>query len=162
VRLVLAFLLIFIPSPAQADECIPEPASEWAPAGWACPPVYGEGIASTWPGPGAARNDCTWPFIDCETVTVTSSDTGLSISVTPVTWCHCWTRVQGPSGETDRIIDLDPSQVRALGLDPSRGLWRVSVHAGEPREAARTPNPEPVGSSPTAGAMLPDTSMRTP
>ena len=122
-----AFGLICIVSTATANDCIPEPASEWAPQGWICPPLYGEGTASTWGGPGAARNDCVYPWDDCVPIVVTSTDTGRSITVTPSMWCHCWTGVTGPNGETRRIVDLSPEQVAELGLDVSRGLFRVSV-----------------------------------
>jgi len=85
------------------------------------------GIASMWAGPGAATHDCVWPWTDCVPRRVTALDTGLSIIVVPQMYCDCYVGYTGPHGETERLIDLDPSQVRALGLDPSRGLWRVSV-----------------------------------
>jgi len=85
------------------------------------------GIASMWAGPGAATHDCIWPWTDCAPRRVTALDTGLSIIVVPQMYCDCYVGYTGPHGETERLIDLDPSQVRALGLDPSRGLWRVSV-----------------------------------
>ena len=85
------------------------------------------GIASMWAGPGAATHDCVWPWTDCAPRRVTSLDTGLSIVVTPTMYCDCYTGYTGPHGETERLIDLDPSQVAALGLDPSSGLWRVTV-----------------------------------
>ena len=114
-------------APVGAVGCTPEPASQWAPAGWICPPLYGDGVASVWGGPGAARNDCVYPWNDCPALRVQSHDTGLVIVVTPTTWCHCWTGVTGPAGETRRIIDLDPRQVAALGLDVKRGLFDVTV-----------------------------------
>jgi len=50
-------------------------------------------------------------------------------------FCDCYT------GEREqRLVDLDPSTLRALGLDPSQGLFPVRV-------------------TPVAGA-LPDTAMR--
>ncbi len=110
----------------SAKDCEAEPASQWAPAGWICPPAYGEGIASTWQGPGSARNDCVWPFDQCIALTVISLDTGRSIVSVPTTWCMCWVGVIGPLGETERIIDLAPDQVAALGL-PGPGLYRVRV-----------------------------------
>lgn len=119
--------MLLWPSPTQATDCTPEPASQWAPAGLICPPQYGEGTASTWSGPGAARNDCIWPWTDCVTIRITSIVTSRSIIVTPVMWCHCYVNAPGPNGETARLIDLDPSQVAALGLDASHGLFRVSV-----------------------------------
>ncbi|HYI66358.1 MAG TPA: hypothetical protein VEW95_05505 [Candidatus Limnocylindrales bacterium] len=143
----LAFLAIcLVPAAVGAGDCEPEPSSIWAPAGWVCPPVYGTGTASSWPGPGAARNDCTYPWTACEPIVVTSLDTGLQIIVTPVTWCHCWTGVTGPNGETARIVDLDPASVAALGLDPADGLWRVSI----------APFREGIGA---AGLPIPDTAV---
>jgi hypothetical protein len=125
-------------------DCREEPASQWAPAGYVCGPQYGIGWASMWGGPGVARNDCVYPWTDCPPLRVTSLQTGLSITVMPVTWCMCWVGVTGPNGEQQRIIDLDLSQVAALGLDPSRGLWKVRV----------TP------ASPLPTTLLPDTATR--
>src|SRR5688500_7320805 len=121
--MLLATLLL--PQPVTA--CEPEPASQYAPAGFICAPMYGTGTASAWQGPGAARNDCVWPWLRCVPVVVTALATGRSITVTPSMWCMCWVQTIGPNGETERIIDLAPDQVRALGLDPSQGLWRVRV-----------------------------------
>jgi hypothetical protein len=139
-RLLLVAVLLLIPTEVSATDCEPEPASQWAPAGWVCPPMYGEGIASTYPGSGAARNDCVYPWRECPSLVVMALDTGRSITVTPVTWCHCYVNAPGPNGETARIIDLTPEQVAALGLELSKGLWAVRV---EPATAA-----------------LPDTSMK--
>lgn len=103
--------------------------------------VYGRGTASSWAGPGAARNDCLWPWTACTTIEVVALDTGLRIVVTPTMYCDCYTGRRGPNGERQRIVDLDPAQVAALGLNPAEGLWPVRVR--------------PV--SPTTG--LPDTAM---
>lgn len=126
-RWLLVAVLLLVPTEASAADCEPEPASQWAPAGWICPPMYGEGIASTYPGRGAARNDCVYPWRDCVPLVVTALDTGRSITVIPVTWCHCYVNALGPNGESARIIDLSPEQVAALGLELSDGLWAVRV-----------------------------------
>ena len=129
--LVLSLLLVSA-GPVVAGEpgCRVEPASQWAPAGFVCPPRYGIGTASTWQGPGVAYNGCPHSLRDttgCPLLRIQSMDTGLVIIVRPTEWCHCWTGVTGPNGETVRIVDLDPRAVAALGLDPSRGLWPVLV-----------------------------------
>jgi hypothetical protein len=117
-------------SPVLAGDCEPEPASAWAPAGYVCPPQWGDGWASSWSGPGAATNWCTHALRDstgCGLVRVQSHATGLVILIEPSEWCMCWVSVTGPNGETERLIDLDPGMVAALGLDPAAGLWPVSV-----------------------------------
>ncbi len=127
-RSVILAVALLLPSPVVAlDGCEPEPASQWAPSGWICPPLFGDGTASRWQGPGVARNDCQWPWTDCQPIRITSHQTGLSVIVTPSMWCHCWTGVSGPSGETRRIVDLDPATLSALGLDSSAGLFSVNV-----------------------------------
>jgi hypothetical protein len=73
------------------------------------------GVASTWAGPGAATHDM---------------------------FCDCYAGRVGPQGETERLIDLDPAMVAALGLDPADGLYDVEVW--------------PVG----GGSALPNTAMR--
>lgn len=83
-----------------------------------------QGWASTWSGPGAATHDCTWPWADCQTRAIRSLQTGLVIIVTPTMYCEC--HVPGVA-HPDRLIDLDPAQVAALGLERSDGLWRVEV-----------------------------------
>lgn len=120
---------------APAD-CIPEPASQYAPAGFVCLPQYGEGIASTWGGPGAARNDCVFPWTSCPPITITAHDTGRSVTVTPSMWCMCYVGTVEPNGETARIVDLGPELVAALGL-PGPGLWKVRV---EPAGASVLPD----------------------
>ncbi len=128
IRSLLLIVVLLLPTPAIAIEgCEPEPASQWAPAGLICPPLFGDGTASRWQGPGVARNDCVWPWTDCQPIRITAHQTGLSVIVTPVMWCHCWTGVSGPSGESRRIVDLDPATLSALGLDSSTGLYSVNV-----------------------------------
>ncbi|HLA65200.1 MAG TPA: hypothetical protein VK600_01310 [Candidatus Saccharimonadales bacterium] len=83
-----------------------------------------DGWASEWQGPGAATHDCVWPWRDCAPRSVQSLRTGLVIIVTPTMWCDC--HVAG-AAHPDRLIDLDPAMVRALGLDPADGLFEVSV-----------------------------------
>jgi hypothetical protein len=118
----LAFLLLALFPTSAAAECRPYPITEHSPTGIVGCVVYGEGIASRWPGPGVARNDCEWPWTGCTTIRITSLDTGRSIVVTPTMFCDCYT---GTADE--RLVDLDPAAVSALGLDWSRGLYRVTV-----------------------------------
>jgi hypothetical protein len=94
-----------------------------------------EGVASWWHGDVAATPDCTWPWIDCPTLAITSHLTGLRIVVTPQMFCGCHV---GTSDE--RLLDLTRSQVRALGLDLADGIYdvtveRVSAAAGLPDTA---------------------------
>jgi hypothetical protein len=83
-----------------------------------------EGWASEWQGPGAATHDCVWPWTDCAPRKVQSLQTGITIIVTPTMYCLC--EVPG-SAHPERLIDLPPSMVRALGLDPAQGLFPVAV-----------------------------------
>jgi hypothetical protein len=119
-------LLLSFPSPIQAEGpypgCKPYPISSYSPTGIVGCIVYGTGTASWYSGTGAARNDCVYPWINCRTISIRSLDTGKMIIVTPVTFCDCYT---GTNNE--RIVDLSRSQVLALGLDPSRGLFSVEV-----------------------------------
>ncbi len=111
------------------------------------------GIASTWAGPGAATHDCVWPWKNCASRAVQSLDTGLVILVTPTMYCDCFVGRVGPNGETERLIDLDPSMVRALGLDPAVGLWRVTVWPFDPATAIDyTPPDQDIGIPDTAAA----------
>lgn len=122
---IALILLLATPSPTIA--CQPEPASQWAPAGYSGCEQWGIGTASTWQGPGSATNDCLYPWTSCTPRVVTSLDTGRSITVVPQQFCHCYVNAPGPNGETARLIDLAPDQVAALGLNVSAGLFRVSV-----------------------------------
>lgn len=162
--------LLLLRQPAAAVDtrlCEVEPASQWAPQGFICPPMYGEGTASQWPGPGVARNDCVYPWTSCPPITITAIDTGRSVTVTPTMWCMCWVGVTGPLGETARIVDLDPATVAALGLDPGRGLHRVQVYpaGGSAGQDPGNPLPSPSPATDGAGAeappqALPDTAMQ--
>ena len=123
----LACLLLGLPSPVTA--CQPYPGDAWAPPGYSGCELDGptNGVASVWPGDVAAANWCRFPWKDCTPIRVQSHKTGLTIEVTPAMYCHCWVGVTGPAGETQRLVDLTVGQVRALGLDPSDGLFDVLV-----------------------------------
>ena len=69
----------------------------------------------------AAAQWCVYPWHDCTPIQVQSHQTGVSIVVTPEQFCHCFWM-------TDRrLVDLTRDQVLALGLDPSAGLFAVTV-----------------------------------
>ena len=119
-----AFLLIVAVSlPAKAaGGCQPVAVGPNTPTGAMGCVLYGHGVASRWSGPGVARNDCLYPWTRCTPITITSLQTGRSITVVPRMYCDCWI------GTPDqRIVDLDPAAVAALGLDPSAGLYPVDV-----------------------------------
>jgi hypothetical protein len=123
---------------AACEHYAPNPPNE--PTGVKGCTVYGEGFASMWGGPGIARNDCVWPFTGCQPIRITSLDTGISVDRTPTMYGDLYT------GTPEwRIVDLDPATVAELGLDPARGLWRVTV--------------EPIGIA-VADVALPDTAMQ--
>jgi hypothetical protein len=136
--LLAAIALSAAPAKTGAAGCEAARAPASGPSGVIGHTIYGEGCASGWAGPGAARNDCTWPWDACTTVEVVALGTGLRIVVRPTMYCDCYTGKH--PGE--RIIDLDPAMLAALGLNPDEGLWPVRVR--------------PV--SPSTG--LPDTAMR--
>lgn len=129
VAVFAALLWLLSAGPVEGNDCEPEPASIWAPAGWICPQRYGVGTASTWSGPGAASNGCPHRIRDttgCPVLSIRSLDTGLVVITQPVEWCMCWVGVTGPNGETERLVDLSPDLVAALGL-PGPGLYDVEV-----------------------------------
>jgi hypothetical protein len=134
---VLILLILLWSTTGEVEAaCRPEPITPDTPTGVAGCTIYGDGIASHWGGPGVARNDCVYPWDDCTPIRITSHQTGLSIIVTPTMFCDCYT-----STREERIVDLDPAAVEALGLDWAQGLYPVRV--------------EPVGDS-----GLPDTAMQ--
>ena len=97
------------------------------------------GIASWYgPGEGVAMPFCTWAYrhtYGCGAVIIRSLDTGMAVVAPVIDYCQCY--VGTPQ---ERIIDLQLSVVGALGLDPSKGLFRVSVEAfsGELPDTAMT------------------------
>lgn len=122
VLLALTVLVILLAHPANAAAaCRTAAVTPNTPSGVVGCVVYGEGVASMWSGPGAARNDCVYPWDDCQPVSVRSLQTGLVIVVQPTMFCDCYVTTD------PRIIDLDPAMVSALGLDPAEGLWPVRV-----------------------------------
>jgi hypothetical protein len=129
---IVLLLAAAVPTVRAADGCHSIPITSYSPTGVAGCPVYGEGIASMWGGPGAARNDCTWPFKGCQPIAIRSLDTGLVITITPTMYCDCYTTTPD-----QRMVDLDPAMVAALGLDPAAGLFPVSVY---PVDSAGLPN----------------------
>lgn len=131
--MVAVLLSAFLPAPVSAA-CHPEPVGPNTPTGVAGCVIYGEGTASHWQGPGVARNDCVYPWADCTTIRITSLDTGRSITVRPTMFCDCYT---GTSDQ--RIVDLDPAAVSALGLSWSRGLYPVRVEPVVPEQRIGTP-----------------------
>lgn len=119
---VFMLLAAIMPVRAGDETCRPEPITVATPTGVAGCVIYGTGIASHWAGPGIARNDCVFPWTDCTPITITSLDTGRSITVTPTMFGDLYTGTA-----RQRIVDLDPAAVSALGLSWARGLYKVRV-----------------------------------
>jgi hypothetical protein len=124
--LILGIALGMCLAPKARAACYEIPITSWSPTGVKGCTLYGQGYASYWQGPGVARNDCVWPFTSCEAITITSLDTGRSITVTPTMYGDLYT---GTANQ--RIVDLDPTSLKALGLweQRDRGLFRVTVQA---------------------------------
>ena len=118
----LAWLWLGMPTPVLGA-CELTNREDYNPTGWEGCTRYGDGIASHWAGPGVARNDCLWPWTHCTPIRITSAQTGLSITVTPTMFCDCW---YGMAGH-ERLVDLDPAAVAALGLAWADGLYPVTV-----------------------------------
>ena len=83
------------------------------------------GVASWWNSWGHGLYAAAGPALRVghwlgETVTVCSTDTGKCIPVPITTSCQCY---------GSRLIDLSLDTIYALGLSPSRGVFRVQVMA---------------------------------
>jgi hypothetical protein len=131
-------------------ECYPVQITPNTPTGIAGCEVWGEGTGSWYgsSGYGVAMNFCTWGLRHtqgCGNVSITSQQTGLTATVPVVDFCDCYT---GTSRQ--RIVDMLPGVLSALGLNPSQGLFPVVV----------TPVNTVVTPVNTAAPMLPDTAMR--
>lgn len=122
--LLLGLVIGMLLAPKVRAVCHSIEVTWWSPSGTAGCEVYGESVASWWQGPGVAANSCLYPWTDCQTLRITSLETGKSIVVTPSMFCDCWV---GSSDE--RAVDLDPSSLQALGLWEmrSQGLFPVMV-----------------------------------
>ena len=123
--IVVGALLALAATARAGDEtCYPIEVTWYSPTGIAGCTLDGptDGIASTYPGDVAAANWCVWPWDDCGSVTVQSHQTGLTITVPVAMYCDCYTNTSD-----ERLIDLTPGQVLALGLNPEAGLFDVTV-----------------------------------
>lgn len=108
------------------SNCYQVPISHNTPTGIAGCERWGIGTGSHYgPGNGVAMNFCTWTrrnSVGCGAVTITSLDTGLSVTVPVVDFCDCYTTTP-----RERIIDMQWSVLHSLGLNTSQGLYRVKV-----------------------------------
>lgn len=126
-----AILLLGLPTSTAAGRCQPEPITIYTPTGIAGCQVWGTGTASHYgPGTGVARNACTWAVRHhkgCGRVLIRSLETGRATIARVVDFCDCYTGTPD-----ERIIDLQYGVLDALGLDPARGLYRVTVRPYQP------------------------------
>lgn len=133
---------------------------DYNPTGWEGCTIYGAGTASAWGGPGVARNDCLWPWTDCQAITITvraddrpqcqPAEVGRAITVQPQMFGDLYTRTPD-----QRLVDLGPAEVNELGLVPECGLWPVTVQpAGAPVVAGGAPLPDTAITLGEAGLWL--------
>jgi hypothetical protein len=127
---LILFVALFFIFAKDLYACESTPITPNTPTGIAGCYREGDGIASHYgPGNGVAMNYCTWALRDnsgCGSVTITSLDTGRSVTVPVIDFCDCYT---GTANE--RLVDLQYDVVTALGLDLSAGLYRVNVRIPE-------------------------------
>jgi hypothetical protein len=120
-----AMLLFATAAPVLAGDetCDPIAVGPNTPSGIAGCTLDGptDGVASWYHGTVAAANWCVYPWKNCQPVSVQSHRTGITIIITPGSFCDCWWM-------TDRrLIDLTPSQFAALGESTDSGLIAVTV-----------------------------------
>jgi hypothetical protein len=164
--LLAGFLLAVSPisHSSGTDGCRPEPITPNTPTGIAGCVRWGQGTASHYgPGGGVAMNFCTWTLrhsAGCGWVTVTSSQSGLSVTVPVVDFCDCYTGTPD-----ERIIDLQYDVVAALGLSLSTGLYEVTVSVHQVSQEAvgeQTTGDNGTDDSAAEGTpLLPDTATST-
>ena len=121
----LAGLLTLVLVPAVGADCQPYPVGPNTPTGIAGCEVWGIGIGSEYGSSGVAMNFCTWTrrhAQGCGSVKLTAASTGLVVIAPVVDFCDCYTGTPN-----ERIVDMLPGVVSALGLNPSLGLYRVEV-----------------------------------